>query len=284
MLNAVQHDRNCSTLSNIPHLFLFPGMGGYDPDLIQIGIACREAVRPVKISYPPWRTQLRDPDFDFEALISDVVAQVTLHSSINPILLVGYSFGGIVAFVAATRLRNAGYPVQFLGLLDTEVQPGVDFETGVFYPPMTRWREFTGFVAALRRGDATGKLAFVLARELSKSQWRQALRLFARVPREWLRGDFVTFLDRDLLSWHIQPMLRQWASLRATLPPLPVPAFLFRTDHHNANAPRHLGWEYYCPELEIFSVSGTHNGMLEASNLPTLCAIVMKTVLLAIAA
>lgn len=259
-------------------------MGGYDPKLIEIGLACREAVRPIKIHYPPWRTQLGNPAFDFDALVSDVTAQVTSHSPTNPILLAGYSFGGIVAFVVATRLRNAGRPVQFLGLLDTEIQPGVDLATGVPYPPMTRRREFAGFGAALRRGDATGKLAYVVARELSKPRWKRALRVLARVPQERLRGNFMTFLDRDLLSWHIQPMLRQWEALRRTLPPLPVPAFLFRTDHHHAQASRHLGWESYCPDLTILAVPGTHNGMLEASNLATVCAIFRKTVLHALEA
>ena len=253
-------------------------MGGYDPKLIEIGIACREAVHPIKISYPPWRAQLGNPAFDFDALVSDVTAQVLSHASSDAILLAGYSFGGIVAFGVAARLWKAGRPVRFLGLLDTEVQPGVDFATGVPYPPMTRRREFTGFAAALRRGDASGKLAFVVARELSKPRWKRVLRVLARIPPERLRGDFMTFLDRDLLSWHIQPMLRQWAVLRKTLPPLVVPTFLFRTDHHHAQAPRHLGWERYCPDLTILTVPGTHNGMLEASNLATVCAVFDKTI------
>jgi len=278
MLNDIHSGRSGSTQPEPPCLFLLPGMGGYDPDLIKIGIACKQMVCPVQISYPPWRTQLRDPAFDLDALVSDVVAQIMVHSPKNPILLAGYSFGGIVAFMVATRLRNAGYPVHFLGLLDTEVQPGVDFETGMPYPPMTRRRELTGFMAALWRGDATGKLAFVTARALSGPRCKQALRLFAHVPREWLRGDFATFLDRDLLSWHIQPMLRQWAALRETLPPLPVPTFLFRTDHHNAAAPRHLGWKYYCPKLTILPVPGTHNGILGPANLPMVGATFAEAV------
>ncbi len=279
----VHPGRSRSASPDLPYLFLLPGMGGYDPDLVEIGVACKNAVRPVKISYPPWRTQLRDPGFDLSALVNDVVKQITAHCSTAPILLAGYSFGGIVAFAVATRLRDAGYPVQFLGLLDTEVQPGVDFVTGVPYPPMTRRRELKGFIAALRRGDAKGKLAFVLARELSKRRWKPALRLFARTPRRWLHGEFLVLLDRDLLSWHIQPMLWQWAALRKTLPPLPVPAVLFRTDHHDPSALRHLGWKYYCPRLTVVSVPGTHNGMLGPSNLPTLCAIFRNTVLQALA-
>lgn len=267
-----------STLSDTPYLFLLPGMGGYDPDLIELGIACKQMVRPVKISYPPWRMQLGNPAFDFDALVRNVIAQITARAPTSPILLAGYSFGGIVAFVVAMRLRDAGRPVRFLGLLDTEAQPGIDVTTGLPYPPMTRRRELSGFIKALRRGDATGKLAFVVARQLSAPRWKRALRLLARVPPTWLRSNFVTLLDRDLLSWHIQPMLRQWDTLRKTLPPLPMPVTLFRTAHHHANAPSHLGWECYCPRLTILPVPGTHNGMLGPENLPTVCAIFAKAV------
>ena len=257
-------------------------MGGYDPNLIQLGIACARDVRPVQVAYPPWRTQVKNPSFDFEALVGDVVAQVITHAPAGPILLAGYSFGGIAAFAVAMRLRDAGRPIQFLGLLDTEVQPWVDFVTGVPYPAMTWRRELSGFIAALRRGDATGKLAFALARELSKPRWKGLLQLFARVPPGKLHGGFLTLLDRDLLSWHVQPMLRQWAVMREALPPLDVPTCLFRTDHHNANAPRHLGWEYYCPRLMILAVPGTHNGMLDPANLPTVCAVFKNAVLQAL--
>lgn len=265
-----------------PFLFLFPGMGGYDPELIKVGVACEQTVRPVMISYPPWRTQLRNPAFDFDALITNVVAQITGHSAPGPILLAGYSFGGNVAFAAAARLQAAGYVVRFFGLLDADFQPGVDPATGMPYPAMTRLRQLAGFIAAIRNGNAQDKLAFVLARELGKPWWNPALRLFARFPQNWLRGKFVTFIDRDLLSGRIQAMMPQWISLGETLPPLLAPAFLFRTNHHHANAPRHLGWERCCPTLTVISVPGTHNDMLAPSNLPAVCAIFTTMVLRAL--
>lgn len=255
-----------------PQLFLFPGMGGYDPNLIEVGNACQEAVRTAQISYPPWRALHEAQGFDFEALVSDAVAQIVRCRPTGPILLAGYSFGGVVAFAAATRLRDAGHAVGFLGLLDIEAQPGLDDAPGALRAPVTRRQEFAGFVAALRRGEGKSKLAYAVARRLKSPRWKQLLRLYAAIPTRWLDGRFTVYLDRDLLSQHMEPLLRQWAACRDALGPLPVPVYLFRTDQHSANVPPHLGWDHCCPDLTVVPVSGTHLGMLAAPNLPALCA------------
>lgn len=255
----------------MPHLFLFPGMGGYDPKLVEVGVACRQSVRTVQVLYPSWRTLLYDQDFSLDALVSDAVAQIKMYCSTGPILLAGYSFGGIVAFAVAMRLREDGCPVRFLGLLDIEAQPGIDVSPGALRAPITRWQELAGFAAAARRGEGTSKLAYVTARRLKSPRWQPLLQLYARVPQRWLPNKFKVYLDRDLLSQHMEPLLREWAVRRDALPPLHAPVYLFRTAQHSANAPRHLGWDHCCPDLTVVSMSGTHLGMLKPSNLPALC-------------
>lgn len=273
------HPAQCSPLAApLPTLFLFPGMGGYDPNLIEVGIACQDVVNPVQIAYPPWRALHKKLDFDFEALVRGVLAQIVCHCPDGPILLAGYSFGGIVAFAAATRLRQAGFTVSFLGLLDIEAQPGIDTAPGDLRAPMTQRQELAGFLHALRRGDGMSKLAYVMARRLKSPRWSPLLSLYARIPQRWLSGAFTVYLDRDLLSQHMEPLLRQWAARRDALPPLAVPVFLFRTAQHSADAPRHLGWDHCCPDLTVVSVAGSHLGMLWPSNLPVLCAAFRKTV------
>lgn len=247
-------------------------MGGYDPNLIEVGNACQEAVRTAQISYPSWRALHDAQDFDFEALVSDAVMQITGRGPAGAILLAGYSFGGTVAFAAATRLRDTGHAVCFLGLLDIEAQPGLDNAPGALRAPMTSWQELAGFMAALRRGEGKSRLAYAVARRLKSPRWKPLLHLYARIPKHWLPGEFTVFLDRDLLSQHMEPLLRQWAAQRDTLRPLPVPVYLFRTGQHSANAPRHLGWDHCCPDLTVVPVSGTHLGMLRPSNLPALRA------------
>ena len=267
------HPAQCSATVTEPlPLFLFPGMGGYDPKLVEVGIACQGAVTPVEIAYPAWRVLHNVRDFDFETLVADAVGQVTKRSPACAILLAGYSFGGIVAFAAAARLRDAGYSVRFLGLLDIEAQPGLDTAPGALRAPKTRWQQLAGFTASMPRGDAQSKLAYVTARHLKSPRWKLLLRLYARIPRRYLTGKFRIYLERDLLSEHMEPLLHQWIARRAVVPPLPIPAFLFRTDQHSGNVPYHLGWDYYCPDLTVISIPGSHLGMLGSSNRPLLCA------------
>ena len=269
---SIHPDQRSPTMPEPLPLFLFSGMGGYDPKLVDVGIACQEAVSTVQIAYPNWRTLRKAPDFDLETLVTDVVGQITKHCAPCAVLLAGYSFGGVVAFAAATRLRREGYTVRFLGLLDVEAQPGLDAAPGALRAPKTRWQQLTGFIAAMRRGEAPSKLAYVSARHLKSPRLRRLLNFYARVPRRWLRGKFMVYLDRDLLSEHMEPLLRQWIARRNTLQPLPIPVYLFRTEQHSASAPRHLGWDHHCPDLTVISMPGTHLGMLGSSNRPALCA------------
>ena len=112
-------------------------MGGYDPQLVAVGTACEGAVTPVEIAYPAWRVLYGANNFDRDTLVSDVVGQIAKHCPACAILLAGYSFGGIVAFAAAERLRDAGYTVRFLGLFDIEAQPGIGSGPGAFRGPKT---------------------------------------------------------------------------------------------------------------------------------------------------
>lgn len=253
-------------------------MGGYDPKLVEVGVACQQSVRTVEIVYPSWRALLHDRDFSLERLVSDAIAQVAKHCPTGPVLLAGYSFGGIAAFAVAMRLRDAGRPVRFLGLLDSEAQPGTDIAPGALRAPATTRQRLGGFIAALRRGDGTSKIAYVTARRLKSPRWRPLLRLYAQVPGRWLPKKLKVYLDRDLLSQHMEPLLQQWNARFDDLPPLHVPVYLFRTAQHSAKAPLHLGWDHCCPSLTVISMSGTHLAMLGPSSLPTLCADFSKAV------
>lgn len=272
MSDSVHQHQHGQTVSEPLPLFLFPGMGGYDPKLVEVGTACEGAVMSVEIAYPAWRVLHEADEFDLDTLVSYAVGQITKHCPACAVLLAGYSFGGVVAFAAATRLRDAGYTVRFLGLLDIEARPGCDTGPGAFRAPKTRWQQLVGFGAAIRRGDAKSKLAYVIARRLKSPRWRPLLRIYARIPRHWQRGEFRIYLERDLLSEHMEPLLRQWVARRGAVRPLPVPTYLFRTEQHSGNAAHHLGWDDYCPDLTVVSIPGSHLGLLGSSNRLILCA------------
>jgi acetoacetyl-CoA synthetase len=65
--------------------------------------------------------RLTDPDGrhrSIEEVAADAVAAVREAQPGGPYSLLGYSFGGLVAYEAGVRLENAGEAVPYLGLLD----------------------------------------------------------------------------------------------------------------------------------------------------------------------
>ena len=104
------HQKHGQTVSEPFPLFLFPEMGGYDPKLVEVGIARGGAVTTVEVAYPAWRVLHEVNEFDFETLVSDTGGQITKHCPACAILLAGCSFGGIVAFAAAGRGLPGPFP------------------------------------------------------------------------------------------------------------------------------------------------------------------------------
>jgi acetoacetyl-CoA synthetase len=61
------------------------------------------------------------PHTQVEAIAADYIGHLHALQPRGPYALVGYSFGGLVAFEMACLLREAGEDVDFLGLIDTDV-------------------------------------------------------------------------------------------------------------------------------------------------------------------
>jgi polyketide synthase 13 len=201
-------------------------------------------------------------------------------SSVGPVLLAGYSFGGIVAFAVADGLTRAGYSVRFLGLLDSEAH--LPARSGAVFPrhvtPRRKWRKLGNIMAALRNGTAAEVLAGIVARRLSSPRWKTVLVLVARTHRVLLPRNFDRHLSHELQMNLFRPMVRQWSVMSDLLPPLDAIAVLFRTDDHAAGASPDLGWRRLCPRLTIVPVPGTHLGMLRAPNLAQVCAAFARAI------
>ncbi|MFL5280033.1 MAG: alpha/beta fold hydrolase [Rhodopila sp.] len=61
------------------------------------------------------------PSSSVEDMAADYVALIQEHQPHGPYALMGYSFGGLLAYEIAVRLNRAGEPIEFVGLLDTDV-------------------------------------------------------------------------------------------------------------------------------------------------------------------
>jgi thioesterase domain-containing protein len=275
-----QRAHSHSGTTEVPPLFLLPGIGGYNPPLARLGTHCAGVARTVHISYPAWTTIAGEPSFDFHSLIADVVRQVKSQSPAGPVLLAGYSFGGVVAFAVAATLARIGYSVRFLGLLDSDARPAVP--NAVPLPRLARprriCRALSNRMTAIQRGTAAEMAAGLLATRLISPPHKRVLRFMARIPRIWLPIKFGVYLSHELVINLYQPLLHHWTALADTLSPLEASAVLFRTDDHSAAAPPDLGWKRLCPKLSIVSVPGSHLDMLQMPNLAALSAAFIRAI------
>jgi amino acid adenylation domain-containing protein len=108
-----------------PALFFVHGVGGC---VMELSGLCRKI---------PWSGPVigiqargldgRDPPHDsVDAMVSEYLEAVKAYQKEGPYLLCGYSFGGLVAFELARRLRDGGDEVAFVGMFAT-LPPGHHF-------------------------------------------------------------------------------------------------------------------------------------------------------------
>jgi acetoacetyl-CoA synthetase len=103
-----------------PPLFLVHGIGGNVLDLRGLAVALRTR-RSIFALQARGLDPSQEPHDSIEAMARDYVAQVRLVQPCGPYAIVGFSFGGLVAFEMAQCLRASGEEVELLGLIDTDV-------------------------------------------------------------------------------------------------------------------------------------------------------------------
>ncbi|WP_244118406.1 non-ribosomal peptide synthetase [Burkholderia gladioli] len=128
----------------------------------------------------------------FEALAEDCTRAILAAQPAGPYRLLGWSFGGRVAFTVAARLRALGHRVDFLGLLDTAIrtadahdEPGAEAEVA----GADALAALPAWLAAQPDGAALAPL-FARAAEIDGLHYR--LRVAHALPR----------IDVPLSFWH----------------------------------------------------------------------------------
>jgi acyl-coenzyme A synthetase/AMP-(fatty) acid ligase/thioesterase domain-containing protein len=105
-----------------PPVFIVHGVGGAVTDLFPIA-------RSMTYAGPVFGIQARGlarkqvPHPSVQAMAEDYLAEVRARQPQGPYQLCGYSFGGLVAFEMAVRLKAAGQEVGLVGLFDTLTSP-----------------------------------------------------------------------------------------------------------------------------------------------------------------
>jgi thioesterase domain-containing protein len=172
----------------------------------------------------------------------------------GPYCLAGVSFGGVLAFEVAQRLRRDGQEVVMLALIDVVLPQASYFQ-------VTRWAAYH-LRQLLRHGSGhAARYASSVIRRLG--QW--SLRRF--VPK---RSDAPTTTN-GIREQEIETLRHRifWSALnRYTPSPYPGKVTLFRTaqtvEHHHRIADPTYGWMRYASGgLQMYDVPGSHIGVLE---------------------
>jgi thioesterase domain-containing protein/acyl carrier protein len=240
--------------AGLPVAFFMPHADGDVPALAQFRAAMKDHIRFVVIEYPRL-SEMVDDRGRFDQLVDAAEKQILAQCGDEPCRLVGYSFGGFIAWETVRRLTQTGRGIAFLGLIDSQL-----------VTPHGR-----SFLAA---AEDRGFLAAVSSRVFSPAWWHPGrlyfgcrdnlIELSARLlPLAVLRRiDRLGILLPPKTAFRFRHKLVsqvRLTSLRKNrLEPLQVPTTLFRSDTYAARLPDH-GWSRLCDELFIVPVRGGHN-------------------------
>ncbi|MQA32543.1 acetoacetate--CoA ligase [Modestobacter roseus] len=180
------------------------------------------------------------------AVVDDALAAIGEVQPQGPYSLLGYSFGGLVAYEAAVRFRAAGAEVSSVGLLDV-LPPAVNLT-----PAERRAHSWAGRVQTARSGTKVRK---ALARHLPGGLRQR----FADPVQAMVRGLFAAVEDHELSRY--DGMVTYYQARER----LPVVG--------NTLA----AWLRVAPHLVITEVPGDHWDLLAAEHLDELAARVSAT-------
>jgi acyl-coenzyme A synthetase/AMP-(fatty) acid ligase/thioesterase domain-containing protein/acyl carrier protein len=246
------------------HIFYMPTAGGDTPLQARFRKALRPSVTLEAIRYPTVQEML-DTNSSFEFLV-ECVARHIMTVSGAPLYIMGYSFGGFVAWAVACRVKQLGGEIGLVALLDPRRHNDA-------HEPLPAHRFVLQIADRITRNprDAAAR-AFQnsLAWFLRTSSSRFASTVFhcsALLPSP-LRFKF---------EFHFADQLRM-ASARQWRPqPLDCPAVLFRSDEFLPSNPD-FGWKAVCPSLEVVPVHGTHDTIFDSPNREHLCERILSAI------
>jgi len=202
------------------------------------------ARQPVYGIQPPGLEDDQEPLTTVEEMVErylDAVLQIQPH---GPYLLLGWSFGGLVAYAMARSLAQRGEEIALLAMLDTPQPGGTKDLDGVEY--LALWAEEQGLPVTVEKltelGHRDRQLEFVL----------EMLRRRAMIP-----PDVGVEQARRFLAVH---QGHNRATLRYVPQPYPGKITLFRVQGPGDPA---LGWDRWAQEgVEVHEVPGEHSSMV----------------------
>lgn len=260
-------------------IFLLPGLFGDEPILAKFR---RAAADQVNLELVEIADLEESPAVlsDMNAMGEQAARDIATRQPDGPIVLAGYSFGGVVAWAAAASLSSAGRTVALVVILDSssEKRLHVDFgsqKSSLMSPRIKqRIRRYKP-----RRGDSpkhyTMRLALNIAQEARAYDIarRLILRWRGMMPPRMLRDQ-----RRQLLRYYRNKALSGWRRS-----PLEVQVLLVESE---GSASRGLtgGWRRDNPRCETIRLPGGHRELFDTSQLTLLIPKLVQATSLSLAA
>jgi amino acid adenylation domain-containing protein len=192
----------------------------------------------------------KQPAFDrIEDMANDFIQAIQTIQPHGPYFLLGYSFGGIIAFEMARQLATQGEDVGFLGLLDIRC-PLVPEISAPFY----QWLDLQ--LNRLRKMTREQQIKYFINKIIyrRKTDYRSEI-VTTLCDLDMFTPELLNVLDRNIKARNkYQPQV--YAGM----------AHLFWTEYHNSYIDRYptLGWgDLIAGDLQLHHVPGDHSTLMK---------------------
>lgn len=251
-------------------LFLIHGFGGSAMEL-------RPLARSLSIGAPVYGIEARGfrsdevPQDRVEGMARAYVADIRVRQPHGPYRLIGYSFGGLVAYEMGRILEEAGESVTLVGLMDSTTHER-------FWPANARWeympRQAYRYWRRLQRSCARGPDE--LTRELTHGARELLRRVRARSMSRITLHERPDSLPPNVLRVR-QAALVAFANYRPCAGKLPLTLLRSELRLSHQCDPRRI-WRALTPALTIIDVPGDHLSMIHPPHLSVLAERISASV------
>ena len=202
---------------------------------------------------------------DFRTMATLYVSALRAFQPNGPYALVGFSFGGFLAYEVAYQLREMGETVDLLAVIDTG--PG---QRGLRLSAYERLRgllrnlsNFPRYLREVLRNFSPSRLNRSVGRKL-----RYQLRRLA--SGQQYKVEVYDVLDANQVkTQNIELMRTVFAALQDYIPSrcsVKLSLFRAKTRPLKGDSSRDLGWSRFVDDLDVCSINGTHDTILQPPN------------------
>jgi thioesterase domain-containing protein/acyl carrier protein len=252
-----------------PVLFLLAGIGGDTPRLAGFRAGCAPDIHVELVDYGEW-PDLLGPGYGMTTLIGRIAGQIAARAPDGPVLLAGYSYGGMIIGAVAARLRAAGREVALMVILDTVMSAAELGNLGA--SPPTRLRNLRAIPDWIRAGEMKDRVGDFAANRLLTRQRPRLLAVLARIRRTWLPFGMTFHINDRMRLRRMRDLMAEWRRRPEPLPALAgTRVVMFRARQRGATNADEAVWRAAYPDLVTIEVPGDHETMLDPPHLAVLC-------------